>query len=76
MGATMTDIDQIFENQPTVLNPDEAAAIAKVKRETVYDWKYRPEKYEVPEGMIFKFGRKVLIRTDIFKAWFISRCET
>lgn len=71
----MTDIDQIFENQPKVLNPDEAAKLVGVERGTVYDWRYRPEKYNIPEGMTYKFGSKLRVRTDLLKAWYISRCS-
>lgn len=70
----MTNLDEIFENQPKFLSPKQAAELVGGSRDTVYDWQYRPEKYDIPKGMILKFGRKVLIRTDIFKKWFISRC--
>ena len=70
----MTNLDEIFENQPKFLSPEKAAELSSSSRVTVYDWKYRPEKYAIPNGMFVKFGRKVLIRTDIFKQWFISRC--
>lgn len=70
----MTNLDEIFENQPKFLSTDSAAELVGSSRATVYDWKYRPEKYGIPKGMFITFGRKVLIRTDKFKEWFISRC--
>ena len=69
----MTNLDALFENQPNTLTPEQAAAITHSSRVTVYDWHYRPEKYGIPKGMFLKFGRKLIIRTDMFKEWFISR---
>lgn len=70
----MTNLAEIFDNQPKLLSPEQAAGLVGGSRDTVYDWKYRPKKYDIPKGMFIKFGRKVLIRTDVFKKWFISRC--
>lgn len=72
----MTNLAEIFENQPKLLTPEQVAENYLVSRTTVYDWKYRPEKYAIPRGMFIKFGRKLFIRTDIFKEWFISRAES
>jgi hypothetical protein len=70
----VTNLEQVFENQPKFLTPKALVALGMVARDTVYDWHYRPDKYGVPEGMFLKNGRKLLIRTDMFKKWFISRC--
>jgi hypothetical protein len=71
----MKDLASLFENQPKVLSPDMVAALIGIKRETVYDWNYRPEKYNIPAGMLIKFGKKLLVRTDFLETWFISRCS-
>ena len=73
-GGTMNDLGEIFDKQPKVLSPEQAAELIGSTRATVYDWHYRPTKYGIPDGMIIKFGRRLLVRTDLFKDWFLSRC--
>lgn len=67
--------DELFDNQPKFLSPEALAKLLGISQSTIYDWKYRPNKYGIPKGMFLKFGRRLLIRTDIFEKWFISRCE-
>lgn len=74
VGGRVSNLGDLFDNQPKLLSPEQAAEIIGSSRATVYDWHYRPTKYGIPEGMIIKFGRKVLIRTDLFKEWFLARC--
>lgn len=70
-----TEIDALFENLPKLLSPKmiEAAGIAAAS--TVYDWKYRPEKYECPSTM-FAIKRtaksRLKIHRDILKDWISS----
>lgn len=64
-----------FDSLNRILTPDQAASVIASTRSTIYDMHYRPSKYNVPEGMFLKNGRKLLVRTDKLKDWFISRNE-
>lgn len=68
-----SDFDTLFENQPKLLSSDGAALLISCSRDTIYDMNYRPAKYGIPDGMFLKNGRKLLVRTDRLKNWFISR---
>ncbi len=38
-----------FDNLPEFLSPADIEGLGFAKASTVYDWKYRPRKYDVPE---------------------------
>lgn len=44
-----------------------------LSKETIYDWKYRSKKKEIPAGMFIKIGKMLFIRTSILKIWLNSR---
>jgi hypothetical protein len=69
----MSEADQIFDNQPKVIRPEIAAKLIDMAQETIYDMKYRPQKYGVRREMFLKRGSRLYLRTDILKEWFISR---
>jgi hypothetical protein len=72
--ATEADLQpSIFDNLPEYISPDEVTRILPIARSTIYDWVYRPKKYQVPDKLIVKFGRKILIRTTELKKWLVSR---
>lgn len=67
------DLDSIFDNLPKLLRPHHVEEHFGTPRATVYDWHYRPGKYAVPEGMILKDGRKLVLVASRYKTWLISR---
>jgi predicted DNA-binding transcriptional regulator AlpA len=71
----MSGLESIFENQPKILSPEQAALLIGSTRSTIYDMNYRPRKYGAPKEMFIKNGRRLLVRTDIFKQWFIERAS-
>lgn len=70
----MSDLKSIFKGQPKLISVDQAAELVASTRATIYDWHHRPERYEIPDDMFVKFGRRVLIKTAVLEKWFISRC--
>lgn len=74
-ASECTSLDLLFDNLPELITPDQIAerGIASVK--TTYDWKYRPRKYNTPNGL-FAPKRKASspnkIYRDVLKEWLIS----
>ena len=64
---------QLFENLPELLTPEIAARALQTTRGTVYQWHYRPKKYDITDGLFLKLGRKLLIRREVLKTWVLSR---
>lgn len=70
----MSNLKDIFSGLPRpLMTLKEASEFSRSPLNTVYDWRRRPERYDIPIEMFFTNGRKILIRTDIFEKWFISR---
>ena len=42
-------IEPLFENLPEILKPQKAALILGVSVKTIYDWKYRQKRREIPD---------------------------
>ena len=66
-------MSQLFDNLPELLTPEMAAVALHTTKATVYQWRSRPSRYDVPEGMFIKHGRKLLIRRDQLRAWVLLR---
>lgn len=66
-------LEPLFDNLPTLLTPKMAADLTHSSIKTVFDWRYRPAKYGVPDDMFVKGGRKLFLRRDLFTRWFFSR---
>lgn len=56
-----------------LLRPDQVANLYGIQRSTVYDWKMRPKKYSVPQGLFIKFGARLLLRRDLLEQWILER---
>ena len=69
------DTSQLFENLSELLTPEMAAEVLHTTRATVYQWRSRPRKYGVPDGLFVTLGRKLLLRRDVLKTWVLSRCS-
>lgn len=68
-----TSSDKLFDNFIfELLTPEMVAEMLHTSRATVYQWKSRPKKYGVPDGLFVKFGRKLLVRREILKTWVLS----
>jgi hypothetical protein len=68
----VVDSGPLFEKKieaSEVLFAEQAAQIAGCKLSTVYDWKYRPHTYGIPQGMIGKRGRRLVIKASLFQLW-------
>lgn len=64
----------LFDMEPDLVSTDRVAELLAMSRETIFQWKCRPEKYGTPPDLFHKFGRRLYVRRDILKAWVISRC--
>lgn len=64
-----------FDNLPELISPQQIEATGLYAASTVYDWKYRPETYNVPADLFLprRTARgKLKIRRDILKSWVSS----
>lgn len=69
-----TAATSFFENLPELLAPkDIEKALPSTKKSTVYDWRYRPAKYDVPNDLFVEFGQKIFVRRDVLKRWVNTR---
>lgn len=55
------------------ISPEQAAEEYPISVFTIYDWRYRPRKYNVPPGLTQKFGRKVFISRSVLEYWVATR---
>ncbi|MCB0415381.1 MAG: hypothetical protein KDD50_13680 [Bdellovibrionales bacterium] len=63
----------IFDNKIEFLEAKEFCRIFGYKISTIYDWKYRPKKNNVPDNLFVKFRRKLHLRTDVLRLMFLSQ---
>ncbi len=61
-----------FRALPDLLSPREASQLLRVKYKTIYDWRYRPEKYKTPENLFHKFGG-LKVRKEVLRQWWLNR---
>lgn len=66
-------INELFEGLPKLVSTKVAAETIGFKDASIYDMHYRPSAYGAKSEMFVKNGRKLLVRTDLLKRWFISR---
>ena len=62
----------VFDNLPEFISPQMVAEVLPYEASTIYDWKYRPAKYDVPHNLFQakkKKGEKLLLRRDVLRAW-------
>lgn len=59
--------DGVFENQLPLMTAAEFCSRFGYSIKTIYEWKYRPKRNGVPNGLVIKFRGKLFIRTDILR---------
>lgn len=62
----------VFENQIHLIPASEFCSRFGYSMKTIYEWKYRPRRNKIPQGLVTKFRGKLFIRTDILKGLFPS----
>lgn len=72
-GIMNHSLNQVFDNLPKLMRPKQVAEQFGLSRATVYDWHYRPAKYGIPDGMLVKNGRTLLVVSSQLKLWLSSR---
>ena len=65
--------EQLFENLPDLLRPEQAASVLGVAVATIYDWRYRLHSNKVPKELFLKFNRFLFLRTDVLRRWIVSQ---
>jgi predicted DNA-binding transcriptional regulator AlpA len=70
--SQMDVYDLLFENSKALLRPKDVSEILGISTKTVYDWKYRRKRRQIPEQLFLKLNGQLFIRTDILKGWFAS----
>lgn len=63
----------LFDSRIEFLEAKEFCQIFGYKISTVYDWKYRPKKNNIPNHLFVKFRRKLHLRTDVLRRMFLSQ---
>lgn len=68
------DLMSIFESdQKLLLRPREVSKMLGISTETIYDWKYRAKKRNIPDGLFIKFNSRLFIRSDVLNQWISSQ---
>lgn len=62
----------LFENQPELLRPHSVAKLLGISVKTIYDWKYRGKKRNVPSDLFLSLNRSLFINTKVLKSWLLS----
>jgi hypothetical protein len=57
--------EMFFENQNPLITAREFCSQFGYSIKTIYEWKYRPKRNKVPDGLVVKFRGKLFIRRDI-----------
>ena len=57
----------IFDNSFSLIPAQEFCSRFGYSIKTIYDWKYRPKKNNVPTDLVVKFRGKLFIQKDILK---------
>lgn len=65
MGPIASRERTVFENQPELIKASDFCKRYGYSMKTIYEWKYRPKRNRIPEGLVVKFRGKLFIRTDI-----------
>lgn len=69
-NETKLDLVSFLEtDHKKLLRPNEVSKILGVSTETVYDWKYRAKKRNIPTGMFVKISTMLFVRSDLLKMW-------
>lgn len=64
---------ELFENQKGWMRPKEVSSILGIPVPTIYDWKYRAEKKNVPKDLFVKLNGQIFIRKKVLLTWICSQ---
>lgn len=64
---------KFFENSFELITPEQAAEMLNLSVTTIYGWKYKSAKLNVPDGLFIKFQRRLYLRIEVLKAWVTSQ---
>lgn len=64
-----------FQFNREIMRANEVAQVMGLSLETIYDWKYRPQKRKIPAGMFMKVNRMLFIQTRVLTSWIDSQTE-
>ena len=65
--------EKFFEKLPALLRVEAVASLLGISIKTIYDWKYRRSKRDVPLNLFVKFNGKLFINTEALKRWMIAQ---
>ncbi len=69
-GETKLNLVSFLETQHReLLRPQEVSRILGISTETIYDWKYRAKKRNIPFGMFVKISSMLYVRSDLLRDW-------
>lgn len=64
----------LFDNLPEVLTADQVASLLSLKRNTIYQWKWKRKMIkDLPEDFFIGEGKPLRIRTSALKKWLALR---
>ncbi len=58
---------EVFDNQVALIKASEFCSRYGYSMKTIYEWKYRPRRNKVPDGLVVKFRGRLFIRLDILR---------
>lgn len=73
MSGVQLSSDPFFENLKGWMSPKEVSAHFGVSILTIYSWKAKSKRRNVPEGLFVKFNRKLYLRTSVLINWISSQ---
>lgn len=63
----------LFENRKGCMKISEFSERFGYPVKTIYDWKYRPKKYQAPKNLFLKFNREIFVRLDVLHSWLVDQ---
>lgn len=63
---------KLFENEPELLRPRSVAKLLGLSVNTIYDWKYRGKKRNIPCDLFISVNRSLFINTKVLRRWLLS----
>lgn len=70
---TVGPLERFFDKLPALLRAEAVASALGISIKTIYDWKYRRNKREVPVNLFVKFNGQLFINTEALKRWMIAQ---
>lgn len=74
MEMVKMDLLKFLEtDHKNLMRAHDVASLLGVSLETVYDWKYRSKKKNIPDGTFVKINEMLFVRSDLLRTWLNSR---